>query len=192
MEDYKHFKLSIEALTNIRDSSFLITGGAGFIGSNLVGCLLSLGAGKVRVLDNLATGNILNLKEFTEHKSFEYIEGDIRSLSDCVHACNSIDYVFHLAALGSVPRSIDDPITSNNVNIGGHLNMLVACRDTKVLRMIYAASSSTYGDSKELPKREDRVGKPLSPYAVTKLVNELYADVFYKTYGLQTIGLRYF
>jgi UDP-N-acetylglucosamine/UDP-N-acetylgalactosamine 4-epimerase len=192
MGDYNYFKLPIEIQDHIRNSSFLITGGAGFIGSNLVGCLLSLGASKVRVLDNFATGYKSNLAEFENHEAYEFIEGDIRILSNCIDACHSIDYVFHQAALGSVPRSIDDPITSNNVNIGGHLNMLLACHQTNIRRMIYAASSSTYGDSKLLPKREDNIGKPLSPYAVTKLVNELYADVFNKTYGLDTIGLRYF
>ncbi len=172
--------------------AFLITGGAGFIGSNLVEYLLKFGAGKVRVLDNLSTGFLSNLEEFKQHPSFEFMEGDIRNLEDCKKACEGIDFVSHQAALGSVPRSINDPITTNDVNVGGFLNMLVAVKDSKVNRMVYAASSSTYGDSKELPKVENRIGKPLSPYAVTKFVNELYADVFAKTYGVETIGLRYF
>ncbi len=173
--------------------NFLVTGGAGFIGSNLVGYLLKHGAGKVRVLDNLATGFTYNLSEFESHPNFEFTEGDIRDLDTCKKAMEGIDYVSHQAALGSVPRSINDPITSNNVNINGFLNMLVAQKESKtVKRLVYAASSSTYGDSKSLPKVEDVIGKPLSPYAVTKLVNELYADVFGKTYGIETIGLRYF
>lgn len=172
--------------------SFLITGGAGFIGSNLVEYLLKYGAGKVRVLDNLSNGYYHNIQEFISNPNFEFIEGDIRDLNTCKTSCEDIDYVFHQAALGSVPRSIGDPITTNEVNIGGFLNMLVASRETKCKRFVYAASSSTYGDSKELPKIEHRIGNPLSPYAVTKLVNELYADVFAKTYGIEVIGLRYF
>lgn len=173
--------------------NFLVTGGAGFIGSNLVGYLLKYGAGKVRVLDNLATGFTYNLSEFQIHPNFEFTEGDIRDMDTCKKAMEGIDYVSHQAALGSVPRSINDPITSNDVNINGFLNMLVAQKESKtVKRLVYAASSSTYGDSKSLPKVEDVIGKPLSPYAVTKLVNELYADVFGKTYGIETIGLRYF
>lgn len=172
---------------------FLITGGAGFIGSNIVGYLLAHGAQKVRVLDNLATGFMENLEEFQDHPGFEFMEGDIRDLDTCKRAMEQMDYVSHQAALGSVPRSINDPITSNQVNVSGFLNMLVAQKESKtVKRMVYAASSSTYGDSKALPKQEGNIGKPLSPYAVTKLVNELYADVFYKTYGTATIGLRYF
>jgi UDP-N-acetylglucosamine/UDP-N-acetyl-alpha-D-glucosaminouronate 4-epimerase len=173
--------------------SFLVTGGAGFIGANLVEYLLKHSAGKVRVLDNLATGFRKNLAEFIDHSNFEFIEGDIRDPETCKKAMEGMDYVSHQAALGSVPRSIDDPITSNEVNVSGFLNMLVAQKESPtVKRMVYAASSSTYGDSEELPKKEDRIGNPLSPYAVTKLVNELYADVFYRTYGLNTIGLRYF
>ena len=179
-----------EDLSNL---SFLVTGGAGFIGSNLVQYLLKYNAGKVRVLDNLATGNYSNLEEFDSHPSFEFIEGDIRDLETCREAMMGMDYVSHQAALGSVPRSINDPITSNEVNVTGFLNMLVAQKESdSVRRMIYAASSSTYGDSKTLPKVEDKIGKPISPYAVTKLVNEIYADVFHKTYGTKTIGLRYF
>ena len=172
--------------------AFLVTGGAGFIGSNLTQYLLKYGAGKVRVLDNLSTGFYKNIAEFKDHPSLEFIEGDIRDPETCRKACENIDYVTHQAALGSVPRSISDPLTTNEVNIAGFLNMLTAVKDSRVKRMVYAASSSTYGDSKELPKMEDRIGKPLSPYAVTKYVNELYADVFAKTYGTQSIGLRYF
>lgn len=172
--------------------SFLITGGAGFIGSNLVNYLLRYGAGKVRVLDNLSTGLMKNLEEFESHPAFEFILGDIRDPETCRQACQGIDYVSHQAALGSVPRSIQDPLTTSQVNIEGFLNLLVAVKDQQVKRLVYAASSSTYGDSKELPKTENRIGAPLSPYAVTKLVNELYADVFRKTYGTDSIGLRYF
>lgn len=172
--------------------SFLITGGAGFIGSNLAEYLLKYGAGKVRVLDNFSTGHRRNIEPFLKNPAFELIEGDIRSLETCQKAVSSMDFVLHQAALGSVPRSIKDPITSNEVNISGFLNMLTASRDAGVKRLVYAASSSTYGDSAELPKVEDKIGKPLSPYAVTKYVNELYADVFSKLYGMQLIGLRYF
>lgn len=173
--------------------SFLVTGGAGFIGSNLVAYLLENNAKEVRVLDNLSTGSLDNLAEFNDDSRFEFLEGDIRDLQTCKDAMDGIDYVSHQAALGSVPRSINDPVTSNEVNVSGFLNMLVAQNESKtVKRLVYAASSSTYGDSKSLPKIEDNIGKPLSPYAVTKLVNELYADVFYKTYGTPTIGLRYF
>lgn len=177
---------------DLSEFSFLVTGGAGFIGSNLVEYLLKYGAKKVRVLDNLSTGFQRNIDLFINNSSFEFIKGDIRDLETCQKACEGIDYVSHQAALGSVPRSIKDPITSNEVNVGGFLNMLVAARDQKVGRFVYAASSSTYGDSKELPKVEERIGKPLSPYAVTKYVNELYADVFSKTYQMEIIGLRYF
>lgn len=177
---------------DLSSSSFLITGGAGFIGSNLVEYLLKYKAGKVRVLDNFSTGSITNIEEFKSSPAFELIEGDIRDLATCQQAVEGIDYVSHQAALGSVPRSINDPITTNDVNISGFLNMLVACRDAKVKRMIYAASSSTYGDHPGLPKVEEQIGNPLSPYAVTKYVNELYASVFSKTYDFHTIGLRYF
>lgn len=177
---------------DLSKSSFLVTGGAGFIGSNLVKYLLHYGAAKVRILDNLATGSLKNLEEFQTHPAFEFVKGDIRDLKTCKRSCKGIDYITHQAALGSVPRSIEDPITTNEVNIDGFVNMLSAAKDEKVIRMVYAASSSTYGDSKELPKQEHKIGNPLSPYAVTKLVNELYADVFRKTYGLDSIGLRYF
>jgi UDP-N-acetylglucosamine 4-epimerase len=174
-------------------SKILVTGGAGFIGSNLTEALLELGH-EVKVLDNFATGKIENLLPLLEKypEALTLQVGDIRNLDDCKKATEGIDYVFHEAALGSVPRSIKDPITSNDVNVTGFLNMLVASRDAAVKRFIYAASSSTYGDSKSLPKVEDVIGKPLSPYAITKYVNELYADVFSKTYGIETIGLRYF
>jgi len=169
----------------------LITGGAGFIGSNLCEYFLTQGH-KVICLDNFSTGHRYNLKDCIDNPNFKLIEGDIRSLSDCMKAVEGVDYVLHEAALGSVPRSINDPITTNEVNVSGFLNMLTASRDAKIKRFIYAASSSTYGDSEGLPKVEDVIGKPLSPYAITKYVNELYAEIFSKTYGLETIGLRYF
>ncbi len=172
-------------------SKILVTGGAGFIGSNLCETLLKLGA-QVRCLDNFATGHHKNIEELKDNPSFELIEGDIRSMETCQKACEGMDYVLHEAALGSVPRSLKDPVTSNDVNISGFLNMLVASRDAGVKRFVYAASSSTYGDSEKLPKVEDEIGKPLSPYAITKYVNELYADIFHKSYGMETIGLRYF
>ena len=170
---------------------WLITGVAGFIGSNLLEALLKKNQ-KVIGLDNFSTGKRENISSFLTNQNFTLIEGDIRNLDDCNKAVYGVDYILHQAALGSVPRSIKDPVTSNDVNISGFLNMLVAARDNNVKRFVYAASSSTYGDSKSLPKIEDVIGKPLSPYAVTKYVNELYADVFSKTYGLETIGLRYF
>ena len=169
----------------------LVTGGAGFIGSNLCESLLQLN-NKVVCLDNFATGKRENITMFLDNPNFTLIEGDIRNLQDCMLATNEVDYVLHQAALGSVPRSIKDPITSNEVNVGGFLNMLVASRDNRVKRFVYAASSSTYGDSESMPKVEEVIGKPLSPYAVTKYVNELYAEIFSTTYGLETIGLRYF
>jgi UDP-N-acetylglucosamine 4-epimerase len=172
-------------------SAILVTGGAGFIGSNLCEYFLSKGH-PVTCLDNFATGHRHNLKDFIHHPHFTLIEGDIRNLSDCQHAVQGVDYVLHQAALGSVPRSIQDPITTNEVNVSGFLNMLAASRDAKIKRFVYAASSSTYGDSEGLPKVEEVIGKPLSPYAITKYVNELYADIFSRTYGLETIGLRYF
>ncbi len=173
--------------------NFLVTGGGGFIGANIVEYLLKYDAKKVRVLDNFSNGYRENLSEFMEHPSFELIEGDIRDLETCKKAMEEIDYVSHQAALGSVPRSINDPATTNHVNISGFLNMMIALKDSlSVKRMVYAASSSTYGDSQTLPKEEDIIGKPLSPYAVTKYVNELYADVFGTTYNTDVIGLRYF
>ena len=175
----------------ISSSKILVTGGAGFIGSNLCEHLIDLGA-KVKCLDNFSTGHLKNLDRIINNEDFELIEGDIRDLETCRKACEGMDYIFHEAALGSVPRSLNDPITSNEVNISGFLNMLVAAKDSEVKRFVYAASSSTYGDSEKLPKVEDEIGKPLSPYAITKYVNELYADIFQKAYGLDTIGLRYF
>ncbi len=169
----------------------LITGGAGFIGSNLCDYFINKGYNVV-CLDNFATGHRKNIEHHLSNPKFTLIEGDIRNLSDCEKAVEGIDYVLHQAALGSVPRSIKDPATSNDVNVGGFLNMLIASRDAGVKRFVYAASSSTYGDSEALPKVEDKIGRPLSPYAITKYVNELYADVFSKTYGIETIGLRYF
>lgn len=175
----------------ITNKTVLVTGGAGFIGSNLCESLLN-NNNIVRCLDNLSTGKKENIIPFLENQNFTFLEGDIRDLETCKKAVEGVEIILHQAALGSVPRSINDPITTNDVNISGFLNMLVAARDAKVNRFVFAASSSTYGDSKTLPKVEDVIGKPLSPYAVTKYVNELYADVFYKTYGLETIGLRYF
>jgi len=169
----------------------LISGGAGFIGSNLCEYFLTKGY-KVVCLDNFATGHLHNLNGVINNLNFTLIEGDIRNLSDCQKAVDGVDYVLHQAALGSVPRSINDPFTTNDVNISGFLNMLIASRDAKVKRFVYAASSSTYGDSQGLPKVEEVIGKPLSPYAITKFVNELYAEIFSKTYGLETVGLRYF
>ena len=183
--------MSLKTLNFSSESTVLITGGAGFIGSNLCQWLLHNG-NEVRCLDNFATGKKENIQPFRDHENFTLIEGDIRDLDTCKKACEGVRYVLHQAALGSVPRSINDPITSNEVNVSGFLNMLVAARDADVMRFVYAASSSTYGDSKEMPKIEEVIGKPLSPYAITKYVNELYADVFSKTYGMETIGLRYF
>ena len=175
----------------LRNKTILVTGGAGFIGSNLCEALLEKG-NKVICLDNFATAKRENITPLLDNSDFELIEGDIRKLEDCLKATKDVDYVLHNAALGSVPRSIKDPITSNDVNVSGFLNMLVAARDNGVKRFVFAASSSTYGDSELMPKVEDVIGKPLSPYAITKYVNELYADIFSKTYGLETIGLRYF
>ncbi|MDR0431303.1 MAG: SDR family oxidoreductase [Tannerellaceae bacterium] len=171
--------------------TILVTGGAGFIGSHLCEKLLELG-NRVVCLDNFSTGRKENISAFQSSLNFTLIEGDIRSLETCKVAVKGVDYVLHEAALGAVPRSINDPVTTNEVNISGFLNMLIASRDEKIKRFVYAASSSAYGDSESLPKVENVIGKPLSPYAVTKYVNELYADVFSKTYGMETIGLRYF
>ena len=177
-------------MTKISNKKILITGGAGFIGSNLCGYFLE--HNEVVCLDNFSTGHRHNIEQFLSNPNFTLIEGDIRNLETCEKAVLGIDFVLHQAALGSVPRSINDPITTNEVNVSGFLNMLIASRNANVKRFIYAASSSTYGDSEKLPKIEEVIGKPLSPYAVTKYVNELYADVFSKTYGMETIGLRYF
>ncbi|MEI8136919.1 MAG: SDR family oxidoreductase [Bacteroidota bacterium] len=175
----------------ITNTKVLVTGGAGFIGSNLCEDLLKTN-NQVICLDNFSTGRMQNIEPFFENKNFTLITGDIRNLEDCNKAMEGVQIVLQQAALGSVPRSINDPITTNEVNIGGFLNVLVAARDAKVKRVVYAASSSTYGDSEALPKIEDIIGKPLSPYAVTKYVNELYAHVFGLNYGLDCIGLRYF
>jgi len=188
---------SLKQQLQTEPKTWLVTGVAGFIGSNLLEALLKLNQ-RVVGLDNFSTGHQRNLDEvktlvsLVQWSNFSLIQGDIRSLEDCRRACAGAHYVLHQAALGSVPRSIEDPITTNQNNIDGFLNVLVAARDARVKRFVYAASSSTYGDHPDLPKVEDKIGKPLSPYAVTKLVNELYADVFAKTYGFKTIGLRYF
>ena len=171
----------------------LITGGAGFIGSNLAEKLLHDGrVAHVRVLDNLATGSLKNFASFKDHPNFEFLEGDIRNFDTCLKACEGIDLITHQAALGSVPRSIADPLTTNDVNITGTLNIFTAAKEKKISRIVYAASSSTYGDHPGLPKVEDRIGNPLSPYAVTKYVNELYARVYASLYNIEFIGLRYF
>jgi UDP-N-acetylglucosamine 4-epimerase len=173
--------------------NILVTGGAGFIGSNLVEALLQdERVQKVRVLDNLSTGLLKNITPFLNHSKFEWMEGDIRDFQTCERACAQIDAISHQAALGSVPRSINDPITTNDVNIGGTLNIFTAAKNAGIKKIVYAASSSTYGDSAALPKVEHVIGKPLSPYAITKLVNELYADVFGKLFQINFIGLRYF
>jgi len=175
----------------INKYNILVTGGAGFIGSNLCEALINEN-NNVVCLDNFSTGKMENIENLLEKPNFHLIKGDIRHLKTCNKALQGVNYVFHEAALGSVPRSIKDPLTTNDVNINGFLNMLIASKENGVKRFIFAASSSTYGDSEKLPKTEDVIGKPLSPYAVTKYVNELYADVFSKTYGLECIGLRYF
>ena len=191
----------LQRFLKVNQSTWLVTGVAGFIGSNLLEKLLILNQ-KVVGLDNFDTGHQYNIDQAIEDankvigkdlsNNFKFINGDIRELDDCKQACNGVDYVLHQAALGSVPRSIEDPINTNRANIDGFLNMLVASKDINVKRFVYAASSSTYGDHPNLPKVEDKIGNPLSPYAVTKVVNELYANVFAKTYGFKTIGLRYF
>lgn len=175
----------------VSGKKILVTGGAGFIGSNLCEKLLALG-NQVVCLDNFSTGKKENIVSFRQDSNFTLIEDDIRDLAACEAALSEVDLVAHQAALGSVPRSINDPITTNEVNVSGFLNVLLAAKDAKVDRFVYAASSSTYGDSERLPKIEENIGKPLSPYAITKYVNELYAEIFQRTYGLNTIGLRYF
>jgi len=183
----------VKVLMNVKltKKKILVTGGAGFIGSNLCESLIAM-ENDVVCLDNFSTGHRKNIEPLLSDSRFTLIEGDIRLIDDCLKATQGIDYVLHQAALGSVPRSIKDPITSNEVNTTGFLNMLVAARDNNVKRFVFAGSSSTYGDSESLPKVEEVIGKPLSPYAITKYVNELYADIFSKNYGLETIGLRYF
>ena len=176
---------------SLKNKKILITGGAGFIGSNLCEFLLKQGS-KVICLDNLSTGNVKNIESFLNHRNFKFTNGDIRNLNDCIESAKNVDYILHQAALGSVPRSIEDPVTSSEVNIIGFLNMLIAAKENKVKRFVYAASSSTYGDSLDLPKKENNIGKPLSIYAITKYTNEMYSDVFSKIFGLETIGLRYF
>ncbi|MDN3667162.1 SDR family oxidoreductase [Algibacter miyuki] len=183
--------MTLDFIETLKNKHILVTGGAGFIGSNLCEVLLNQNI-KVTCLDNFATGKRENIKPFLSDSNFNLIEGDIRQLEDCHKACDGIDFVLHQAALGSVPRSINDPITTNDVNVSGFLNMLVAARDAGVKRFVYAASSSTYGDHEALPKVEETIGKPLSPYAITKYVNELYADIFHTTYNLDVVGLRYF
>jgi UDP-N-acetylglucosamine 4-epimerase len=169
-----------------------VTGGAGFIGSNIVEYLMKYGTGKVRVLDNLSNGNYKNIAKYETDSRFEFIEGDIANIGTCLQACKGIDMITHQAALGSVPRSIADPARSNAANVTGFLNMLIAAKDSNIKRVVFASSSSVYGDHPALPKFEDVIGSPLSPYAVTKLTNELYAKVFGSTYGMEIIGLRYF
>ena len=177
---------------DISGKSFLVTGGAGFIGSHIVEYLTKHGAGKVRVLDNLSTGLRSNIDLFTSFPNYEFIEGDIRDADTCRRACEGIDHITHQAALGSVPRSVKDPVTSNDVNISGFVTMLTAAKDAGVKTFVYASSSSVYGDEPNLPKREERTGNLLSPYAVTKMTNELYASVFGRLYGIKVAGLRYF
>jgi UDP-N-acetylglucosamine/UDP-N-acetylgalactosamine 4-epimerase len=177
---------------DITGKAFLVTGGAGFIGGHIVAYLLEHGAGKVRVLDNLMTGLESNVDLFRDHPAYEFIHGDIRDADTCRQACAGIDYVSHQAALGSVPRSVKDPVTSNAVNVSGFLNMLYAAKEAGVATFVYASSSAVYGDEPNLPKVEERTGNPLSPYAVTKKTNELYADVFGRLYGMKIIGYRYF
>ncbi|MBI2968761.1 MAG: SDR family oxidoreductase [Bacteroidetes bacterium] len=176
----------------LRGYRFLVTGGAGFIGSHLLEYLLKFNAGKVIVLDNLSTGNMSNLAPFSKNKSFEFINGDIVNPEVCRDACIHVDYILHMAALGSVPRSVENPLATHHANTTGFLNMLVAARDAKVTRMVYAGSSSVYGDNKDIPKKEENTGDPLSPYAVTKRTDELYAMVFNSLYNLDLAGLRFF
>ena len=183
--------MELENLSFPKETKFLVTGGAGFIGSNLVETILTLGY-KVRVLDNFSTGKRENIAEFMENKNFELIEGDIRNLEDCRKACEGVDYVLHQAAWGSVPRSIELPLEYEEINVKGHLNMMQAARENKIKKFVYASSSSVYGDDERLPKKEGEEGRVLSPYALTKKINEEYAYLYFRVYGLDTIGLRYF
>lgn len=184
--------MAIFHTADISGKSFLVTGGAGFIGSHIVEYLLTHNAGKVRVLDNLSTGSIRNVDLFSAYPQYEFIHGDIRDMATCAAACQGIDHVTHQAALGSVPRSVKDPVTSNEVNVSGFVNMITAAKDASVKSFVYASSSSVYGDEPNLPKREEKTGNLLSPYAVTKRTNELYAAVFGDLYGMKVIGFRYF
>jgi UDP-N-acetylglucosamine 4-epimerase len=185
-------QLSTEQFEKISTSAFLVTGGAGFIGSHIAEFLLHAGARKVRVLDNLSTGHFRNIAPFINHPRFEFVKGDIREAETCKAACKNMDYVFHEAAIGSVPQSIKDPITTNNVNASGFINMLVAAHDAAVKRFVYASDPTVCGYNDELPRIAKSAAKPLSPYTVTKYITELYADVFARLYGMETIGLRYF
>ena len=178
--------------TDISKSTFLITGGAGFVGSNIVRYLMKYGAGKVKVLDNLSEGKIENIQPFMDEANFEFIEADITDSETCRKACEGVDYITHQAALGSVPRSLETPLLTNDANVTGFLNMLTAAKDAKVKRFVYASSSSVYGDSQKLPKVEEHIGDPLSPYAASKFVNEVYAGVYALNYGIEVVGLRYF
>jgi UDP-N-acetylglucosamine 4-epimerase len=177
---------------NLENYSFLVTGGAGFIGSNIVEYLIDHHAKKIRILDNLSTGFLKNIEPFLSLPNVEFIQASITDAEICMQACQNMDYVLHQAALGSVPRSLANPIASNEANVTGFLNVLWACKENSVKRLVYASSSSVYGDSPLLPKQESHIGKPLSPYALTKFINELYAEVFAKSYGMDCIGLRYF
>lgn len=187
-----HSEMHLFHQGNLADKSFLVTGGAGFIGSHIVAYLLHHGAAKVRVLDNLSTGLQSNVDLFKDHPAYEFMLGDIRSAEDCEKAFQGIHHVTHQAALGSVPRSVKDPVTSNDVNVSGTLMVFEKARQAGVKSLVYASSSSVYGDEPNLPKREEKVGNPLSPYAVTKKTNELYADVFHKLHGMNVLGFRYF
>jgi UDP-N-acetylglucosamine 4-epimerase len=189
---FYQLSMAIFHTKDISDKSFLVTGGAGFIGGHIVEYLLNNGAGKVRVLDNLATGSLQNVTMFAGNSRYEFLEGDIRDMHTCMSACEGIDHVSHQAALGSVPRSVQNPVATNEVNVSGFVNMITAAKDAAVKTFIYASSSSVYGDEPNLPKKEDRTGNLLSPYAVTKKTNELYASVFGDLYGLKVAGLRYF